>query len=71
MKKKIIVLAGNREQFEKYLNDNGMTDSEAVYGYEPRVIYGLIAERVDIIGTFWERKDAEELQDLAYSRVRN
>jgi hypothetical protein len=68
-KKKIIVLAGNREQFERYLADNGLTDSEAVYGFEPDRIYGIRASKVEIIGTFWERKDASKLKEVADSRI--
>lgn len=70
MDKKIIVLAGNREQFERFLDENGLTDSEAIYGYEPSVIYGIDASRVEVVETFWERQDAAELKELADSRVR-
>lgn len=68
--KKIIILAGNRQQFEDYLEDNGLTDSQAVYGYEPDRILGIEASWVEVIGTFWERKDAVELRNLALTRVR-
>ncbi len=68
-KNKIIVLAGNRQEFERYLDKNGMTDTEAIYGCEPQRICGYRAERVVIVGTFWERKDAGKLKDLADSRV--
>lgn len=66
---KIIVLAGSREQFERYLDENGLTDSEAVYGYEPIRIMGIKASRVEVVGTFWERKDATKLKELADSRI--
>jgi len=68
--KKIIVLAGSREQFEDYLANNGLTDSEAIYGYLPERIYGIEASKVEIIGTFWDRKDAGKLYELALSRVK-
>lgn len=67
--KKIIILAGNRQQFEDYLEDNGLTDSQAVYGYEPDRMLGIEISRVEIIGTFWERKDAVDLHNFALSRV--
>lgn len=67
--KKIIILAGNREQFEKYLNENGFTDSEAIYGYRPENIMGIQASKVEIVGTFWKKKNASELQKLANTRI--
>jgi hypothetical protein len=66
---KIIVLAGNREQFESYLNENGLTDSDAIYGYDPIRLYGIRASKVEVIGTFWERKDASKIKEVADSRV--
>jgi hypothetical protein len=69
MKNQIIVLAGSRQQFEDYLDKNGLTDSEAVYGYDARSVYGIKASRVEVIGTFWERNDASKLKELADSRV--
>ena len=68
--KQIIVLAGNREQFENYLAENGLTDSEAVYGYFPDSIMGVDASEVVKVGTWYERKDAYDLERLALSRVR-
>lgn len=68
--KKIIVLAGSMQQFENYLDENGLTDSEAVYGFEPEIIYQIEASRVETVGTFFERKDASELYRLAQSRIR-
>lgn len=68
--KKIIVLAGSRQQFEKYLDDKGLTDSEAVYGYDSHRLMGVEASKVEVIGTFWERNDAPGLKELADTRVR-
>jgi len=45
LKEKIIVLAGSREQFENYLEENGLTDSDAIYGYEPLRLYGIRASK--------------------------
>ena len=67
---KIIVLAGSRQQFEDYLDKNGLTDSEAIYGYEPERLMGIEAREVITIGTFFERKDAVQLLELAESRIR-
>lgn len=70
LNKKIIVLAGSRIQFEDYLDDKGLTDTEAIYGYCADIIRGIEARRVEIIGTFWDRKDASELKREADARVR-
>jgi hypothetical protein len=67
---KIIILAGNRQQFEGYLEHNGLTDSQACYGFDARSLFGIEASGVIEIGTFYERKDASELRRLAHSRVR-
>lgn len=71
MEKKIIVLAGTHQQFEEWLNENGMTDSQAVYGYHPDRIRGIQASKVVTTGTFWERKDAGDLEELALTRIRD
>lgn len=68
--KKIIVLAGNIEQFNRYLEEYGLTTKEAVYGWSPEVINGVEAKSVVEIGTFYERKDKFELRELANSRIR-
>ena len=68
--KKIIVLAGNREQFERYLDDNGLTDTEAVYGYARDVMLGIEASIVVKVGTWYKKKKAYELEQEAKSRVR-
>lgn len=68
--RKIIVLAGSRIEFEGYLNSMGMTDNEALYGYMPDVMAGVEASKVEIIGTFWDRKDANKLKEFAESRIK-
>ena len=69
--KKIIVLAGNRREFEFFLDYNGMTDSEAVYGYCPEIMAGIEANIVEITGTFWDLKNAGKLEEYARSRIRS
>jgi len=68
--KKIIVLAGSRIEFEDYIDDKGLTDTEAIYGYGVDRIRGIEASKVEVIGTFWDRKDAKELKKEADARVR-
>lgn len=60
----ILVLAGNRQQFEHWLDEKGLTDTDARHGYEPRVIMGNRYSAVIEIGTFWERKDARKLRNF-------
>ena len=68
--KKIIVLAGSREQFERYLDSNGLTDLEAVYGWCPEVMAGIEAYRIEIIGTFWDKPNAGKLKEFAEIRTK-
>ena len=68
--KQFIVLAGSRREFEDFLNEQGLTDSEALYGYMPDVIAGVETERVVEVGSFRERKDAEKLREFADTRIR-
>lgn len=67
--RKIIILAGSRQQFEKYLDDNGLTNTQAIYGFDESAIAGIQAQRVVIVGTFWERNDGKKLLKLAKERV--
>lgn len=62
----IIVLAGNREQFLRFAKG----DKQYVFGDRPEQIRGHSADDVVEIGTFWMRKDADELRDFARQCVR-
>ena len=70
--KKIIVLAGNRREFNNYLDEKGLTNfaGNYIYGAEPHNIMGIEAEKVEVIGTFWDRKDALIMEREAKSRIR-
>lgn len=69
LKERVVVLAGNREQFETYLVSEGLTDSGVVYGDGPESVMGRHFSSIVVIGTFWGRKDADKLYDLAQTRV--
>ena len=60
-----MVLAGNRQQFEDYLDENGLTDSQARYVYEPRCVYGY-GHDYEIVeyGTYYENRHYNELKDF-------
>lgn len=66
---KTIVLAGNHQEFERYLNDNGLTTRDAIYG-DHNHMAGVEAAKVVVYGTFWDRKDATELERFAKTRIR-
>lgn len=67
----IIILAGCREEYEQWLEDNGHTSRTAVHGYDPERIVSVEASAIETIGTFWDRKDALKLEELARTRVRD
>lgn len=66
----ICILAGSREQYERWLDENGHTSRTAVYGYDRPRIESTEFSRVEIVGSFWERRDAGELLRAARSRER-
>lgn len=70
MESKIIVLAGSRVQFEDYLAERGLTDSQARYAFMPEVLRGIRASEIVIIGTFFDTVDAGELSNLAMHCLR-
>lgn len=69
MEKKIIVLAGNFEEFNHYLKENNLNSNEAIYGDHPTKIMGVRASKVVTTGTFYYDKKADKLEELALSRV--
>lgn len=67
---KILILAGHREQYEQWLADNGHTSQTAFHGYDQERIISVEVTSVLTVGTFWERKDAHKLFQLAQTRIR-
>ena len=71
--KKIIILAGDHRQYSDWLYDNVLPDVEElkkyIYASEPQKIMGVQAEKVLCIGTWNDKKDAEEMLKLANSRI--
>lgn len=74
---KILVLAGNRQQFEEYVYTHfpplntlpyGSDPYEAfVYGDSRKCMLGIDFDEVITTGTFWERQDASDLYNYAQS----
>ncbi len=69
MEKKLIILAGNKSQFDEYVMYRGFPEGYAVYGYDSRSVRTVRASNVEIIGTFWNKPDASQLLELANSRI--
>ena len=68
--KKVLVLAGNYEQYRQWLRDNNHHSKVAVYGADAEQIFGIEVSKVVTTGTFWERNGASELYALAKLRER-
>ena len=68
--KKIIVIAGNHEQFEDYVRGSTIPREKFVYASSAYDIMGIRASEVILYGTYEWRKDVYELRKLAESRVR-
>lgn len=76
MSKCIIVCAGNHDQYNDFLRRN-VRDEEARRRYrycgpgmDMMSMAGLEVDKVEVIGTFWERENAGEIYDFAKSRIR-
>lgn len=64
------ILSGNRQEFERYLDENGLTDSEVFYGHDERSIIGQEYNEIVAYGTFWEKKNAGEVYDFTKDHLR-
>lgn len=60
-----IVLAGNRQQFISWCQDNhiSLKDHTAVYASSQANIRGIRVDMIVVTGTFWNRKDADEIYE--------
>lgn len=71
MKKKIIVIAGNHEEFNYYKRlFKKEWQEKLVYAVDANSLYEIEAERIVYTGTFYKRKDFRVLDELAKSRIR-
>ena len=66
-KRKIAVLAGNYEEFCKFLDENGGTDTNYIYADEHIIGYRL--NDYVVYGSFWERKNASIILEKIKSRI--
>jgi hypothetical protein len=70
IEKVIVVLAGNKQEYEKYLEDQHLSSSQAVFGDTTESMIRLRVSSIVTVGTFWDRPDAWPLQNMAESRLR-
>lgn len=71
--KPTIVLAGDYSQFLDFIRSHGASgprDRNFVFGDRVEKMMGVEASKVVTTGTFWKRKDARHLEDMAASRIR-
>ena len=61
-KKKVGILTYSNQQFQHYLK-SAKEDEEWVYIDRPEKLLGVEFSRIDILGTFWDRKDAGKLYE--------
>ena len=66
----IIVIAGSREQFHNWLDFLSPTDDNNYINAEfPSKIQGCRARAIIEIGTAGDRKDYEQIKEVALSRI--
>ena len=75
LNKKIVILAGNYREFINFLSEKERLDingcKKYIYCDHPAKVYGIKIADIEIIGTFWERKDAGKLYESAKCRLDN
>ena len=64
----IAVLAGNYKQAKEFMRSTGKDNF--LYISTPKETYGMLFYHYVIIGTFWERKDANKLLDAVSAQTR-
>ena len=71
---KTIVLAGNIQQFNRFIQDIGLNpkDEDLHFIYVDRIdkVIGVDVRDVIKIGTWYENKNAYELEEICISRIR-
>lgn len=70
MHKKIIVLAGNKQQYEEWLREVQDGHEHFVYGHSLESIAGVEASHVICLGTFYENPHHWEILGLAKTRIK-
>ena len=60
---KFIILAGTVREAEHFSRDRQMKRSDWKYASSPMRILGLSNVDVYVVGTFWDRRDADEIME--------
>lgn len=68
MKKTILVLAGNINQYNKFVRENNCRE-KCIYARTKDAIRGLRMKEIEVVGTFWDRKDAGRVYQEACERI--
>jgi hypothetical protein len=68
---RVAVLSGNRMEFDRYVYEKKLLGSTEAYIYihEPRQLLGMQLDSMDVIGTFMDRPNSQEIYDLARMRI--
>lgn len=61
---KVLIFAGTHQQAVGWRMDNGYSQGEAEYVHDARALRGRVTQGMPrvFVGTFWQRADADELQ---------
>lgn len=65
----VLVLAGRSCEFERYKDSHHLEN--LIYGCSSEAIRGWRYARIEVIGTFWNRKDAADLYEIAQACALN
>jgi len=68
---KILILAGNKKQFEHFLNDVYPIEARKDFIFIGRIqdFLGIRVKYIIEVGTFWKNKDSDEIRNIVLSRV--
>lgn len=58
------ILTGNYQQYENYLREFKKSPMKSVYISDPKVIYGIARPNVIRYGTWYLRRDIDEIEEI-------
>lgn len=67
--KVIFILAGSYKQFQEYVRPRQEEGITFVYADFPDRIAGYRPDQYSVIGTFWDRGDANKMFELVKSKI--
>jgi hypothetical protein len=60
-----VVLAGSMQQYENYIVTNRLDKKHYIYGYSVMKLRGVRADKLVVVGTFWDKPDANKIYEEA------